>query len=110
VIVVDGATHSQKYGVEGQRGSWKDGAQAFTLFLLGAQLVLWSSVLTVLNLDEVSVTLENAEIFGSVLSGESGSVGGGWRCSRSAPDLPQLPPATPKNPSPFTASLLLVAF
>ena len=47
------------------------------LFLGGAQLVLWSSVLTVLNLDEVSVTLENAEIFGSVLSGESGSVGGG---------------------------------
>ena len=40
------------------------------LFLRGAQLVLWSSVLTVLDLDEVNVTLENAEIFGSVLSGE----------------------------------------
>ena len=40
------------------------------LFLRGAQLALRSSVLTVLNLDEVSVLLENAEIFGSVLSGE----------------------------------------
>ena len=28
-------------------------------------------------LDEVDVTLENADIFGSVLSGEGGSVGGG---------------------------------
>ena len=79
-------------------------------FLRGAQLVLRSSVLTVLDLDEVNVTLGNAEIFGSVLSGKSGSVGGGWRCCRSAPGLTQLPPATPKNPSPFTASLLLVAF
>ena len=68
MIVVDVATHSQKDGVEGKRGSLKDGAQAFTLFLRGAQLVLWSSVLTVLDLDEVTVTLENAEIFGSVLS------------------------------------------
>jgi len=48
------------------------------LFLCGAQLILWSSVLTVL--DEVNVTLENAETFGSVLSGEGGSIGGGWRC------------------------------
>ena len=87
VIVVNGATHSQKYGVEGQRGSWKDGAQAFTLFLLGAQLVLWSSVLTVLDLDEVNITLEKAEIFGSVLSGERGSVGGGWQCCKSSPGL-----------------------
>ena len=29
-------------------------------------------------LDEVDVTLENADIFGSVLSGEGGSAGGGW--------------------------------
>jgi hypothetical protein len=41
------------------------------LFLHGAQLVLCSSVFTVLNLDEVNVTLKNAEIFGSVLSGEA---------------------------------------
>ena len=32
------------------------------LFLCGAQLILWSSVLTVL--DEVNVTLENAETLG----------------------------------------------
>jgi hypothetical protein len=49
------------------------------LFLRGAQLVLRSSVLTVLDLDVVNVTLENAEIFGSVLSEEGGSAGGGWR-------------------------------
>jgi len=47
------------------------------LFLCSAQLVLRYSVLTVL---EVNVTLGNAEIFGSVLSGEGGSEGGGWRC------------------------------
>ena len=40
------------------------------------QLVLQSSVLTVLDLDELNVTLENAEIFGSVLSGEGRSVSG----------------------------------
>ena len=77
------------------------------LFLCGSQLVLQSSVLTVLDLDEVNVTLENAEIFGLVQSGENGFVGGGWRCCRSAPGLPQLSPATPKNPPPFIVSLLL---
>jgi len=80
VIVVDGATQFQKDGVEGNRGSMKDGAEAFVLFLRGAQLVLRSSVFTVLNLDEVNVSLDNAEIFGSVLFGEGGSAGGGWRC------------------------------
>ena len=64
VIVVDGATHSQKDGVESNGGSLKDGAEAFMLFLRGAQLVLRSSVLTVLDLDEVIVMLKNAEIFG----------------------------------------------
>jgi hypothetical protein len=59
--------------------SLEDGAEAFVLFLRGAQLVLQSSVLTVLDLDEVNVTLKNAEIFGSMLSGEGGSASG-WRC------------------------------
>ena len=49
------------------------------LFLCGAQLVLLSSVLTVLDLDEVNVTLENAEIFGSVLSRDVDHANG-WRC------------------------------
>jgi hypothetical protein len=40
VIVVDSATHSQKDGVEGNRGFLEDGAKAFVLFLRGAQLVL----------------------------------------------------------------------
>jgi hypothetical protein len=80
VIVVNGATNSQKDGVERHGGSLKGGAKALMLFLRGAQLVQRSSVFTVLDLNEVNVTLENAEIFGSVLSGEGGSVGGGWRC------------------------------
>ena len=49
------------------------------LFLCDAQLVLQCNVLTVLGLDEVNVSLKNAEIFGSVLSGEGGSADG-WRC------------------------------
>ena len=57
VIIVDGATHSQKDGVEGNGGSLKDGAEAFVLFLRGAHLVLRSSVLTVLDLDEVNLPL-----------------------------------------------------
>ena len=69
VIVVDGATHSQKDGVEGNGGSLKGRAEAFSLFLCGAQLVLQSSVLTVHDLDDVNATLENAEILGSMLSG-----------------------------------------
>ena len=56
VIVVDSATHSQKDGVEGNGGSLTDGAEAFVVFLRGAQLVLRSRVLTVLDLDEVNVT------------------------------------------------------
>jgi hypothetical protein len=81
VIVVDDAIHSQKDGVEGNGGFLTDGAEAFVLFLRGgAQLVLRLSVLTELDLDEMHVTLENAEIFGSVLSGEGGSANC-WRCS-----------------------------
>jgi len=79
VIVVDGDTHSQKDGVESNRGSLKGGAEAFMLFLCGAQLVLRSSVLTVPDLNEVNVTLKTAEIFDSMLSGEGGSANG-WRC------------------------------
>jgi hypothetical protein len=68
--------------VEGNEGSLEDGAEAFVLFFCGVQLVLRSSVLTVLtllDLDEVNVTLENAEIFGSVLSGDVDHANG-WRC------------------------------
>jgi len=51
------------------------------LFLRGVQMVLQRfNFFTVLDLDEVNVTLEIAEIFGSVLSGEGGSAGGGWQC------------------------------
>ena len=57
-IVADCAIHSQKDGVESNRGSLKGGAEVFMLFLHGAQLVLWSSVLTVLDFDGVIVTLK----------------------------------------------------
>jgi hypothetical protein len=90
VIVVDGATHSQKDGVKGNGGCLKDGSEVFMIFLRPV-------VLTVLDIDEVNVTLENAEIFGSVLSGEGGPVGGGWRCCRSAISL-NCPLATPNPP------------
>jgi len=74
VIVVDDATHSQQDGVESNGGSLKDGAEAFRLFLRCAQLVLRSSVLTVLELNEVNATLENAETFCV------GAVWGRWIC------------------------------
>jgi hypothetical protein len=57
VNVVFGASHSRKDGVEGNEGSLEDGAEAFVLFLHGTQLILRSSVLTVLDLDEVHTTL-----------------------------------------------------
>ena len=63
MIVVAGAIHTQKDGVDGNGCSLKGGVEAFVLFLRGAQLVLRSSVFTVLDLDEVTVTFKNAEIF-----------------------------------------------
>ena len=76
MIVVDGATHSQKNCVEGDGGSLKDDAKVFVLFLCGVQLVLRSAVLTVLDLDEVDVAPRFAEIFRLLLSGVRGSAGG----------------------------------
>jgi hypothetical protein len=55
VSVVDGTTHSQKNDVESNKGSMENGAKVFVLFLHGVQLVLRSSVLTVLDLDECHV-------------------------------------------------------
>ena len=82
MIVVDGTSHSQKDGVVGNAGSLKDGAEAIMLFLHGAQLILRSCVLTVLDLNEVDVTWKYAEIFELVLSleGGSGESANGWRC------------------------------
>ena len=76
----------------------------FVLCLCGVQLVLRSGVLTVLDLDEVDVTPSFAEVFRSVLSGVDGCTGGWW-CCWDAPSLPQLPPATPKNPPPCSSLL-----
>jgi hypothetical protein len=53
----------------------KDGAEAFVLFLRGAQLFLRSTVLTVLDHDEVDVTLQNLWA-GAVWK----SSADGWRC------------------------------
>ena len=98
--VVDGAAHTQKDDVESNGGSLENVAGDFVLFLCGVQLVLRSGVLTILDLDEVDVTPSLVEVFRSVLSGVGGSTGG-WRCFWDAPSLPQLPPATPKNPPPL---------
>jgi len=95
--VVDGAAHTQKDEVESNGGSLENVAEIFVLFLCGVQPVLRSGVLTKLDLDEVDVTPSFAEVFRSVLSGVGGSTGG-WRCCWGAPSLPQLPPATSKNP------------
>ena len=98
--VVDGATHTQKDDVESNRGSLKNVAKMSVLFLSGVQLILRSGVLTVLNLNnKVDVPLRFAKISRSVLSGVGGFIGGWQRCW-GAPSLPQLPPATPKNPPP----------
>jgi hypothetical protein len=79
-------------------------AKDFVLFLCGIQLVLRFGVLTVLDLNKVNVTPRFAEVFRSVLSGVGGSTStGGWRCCWGAPGLPQLPPATPKNPPPCSS-------
>ena len=104
VSVVDGATHTQKDDVESNGGSLENAAKVFVLFLCGVQLVLRSSVLTVLDFDEVYVTPRFSEVFGLMLSGVGGSAGG-WRCCWGAPS--QLPPATPKNPPPCSSLLFL---
>ena len=79
VSVVDGAAHTQKDDVKGNKGPLENVANVFVLFLCGVQLVLRSGVLTVLDLDKVDVTPRFAEVFRSVLSGVGGSTGG-WRC------------------------------
>ena len=104
--VVDNATHTQKDDVENNGGSLENVAQVFVLLLCSVQLVLRSGVLTILDLDVVDVTPMFAEVFRSVLSGVGGSTGG-WRCCWVAPSLPQLPPATLKNPPPYISLLFL---
>ena len=94
--------------MEGNGGFLENVAEVLVLFFCGVQLVLRSGVLLVLDLNEVDVTPRFAEVFGSVLSGVGGSAGG-WRCCWGAPSLPQLPPATPKNPPPCS-SLLFPCF
>ena len=106
VSVVDGAAYTQKDDVESNRCSLENDAEVFVLFLCGVQLVLRSAVLTILDLDEVDVTPSLVEVFSSVLSGVGGSTGG-WRCCWDVPSLPQLPPATPKNPPPYISLLSL---
>ena len=86
--------------MESNGGSLDNVAEVFVLFLCGVQLVLRSGVFTVLDLNEVDVMPRFAEVFRSVLPGVGGSTGG-WRCCRGASSLPQLPPATLKNPPPY---------
>ena len=90
--------------MESNGGSLENVAEIFVLFLCGVQLVLRSGVLKILGLNEVGVTPRFTEVFRSVLSGVGGFAGG-WRCGWGAPSLPQLPPATPKNPPPCSVLL-----
>ena len=86
--------------MESNGGSLKNVAEIFVLFLCDVQLVLRSGVFTILDLDEVDVTPRFTEVFRSVQSRVGGSTGG-WRCYWGASSrLPQLPPATLKNPPP----------
>jgi hypothetical protein len=96
----------QKDDVESNGGSLENVAEIFVLFFCGVQLDLRSDVLTTLDLDKVDVTPRFAEVFRSVLSRVGGSTGG-WRCCWGAPSLPQLPPATLKNPPPYISLLFL---
>jgi len=105
VSVVDGAAHTQKDDVGSNRGFLENFvAKVFVLFLCGVQLLLRSGALTVFDLDEVDVAPSFVEVFRSVLSGVGGSTSG-WRCCWGAPILPQMPPATPKNPPPCSSFL-----
>ena len=108
VGVVDGATHTQKDDVESNGGCLENVAKVFVLFLCGVQLVLRPGVLTVLDLDEVDVAPRFADVFRSVLSGVGGCTSG-WRCCWGAPNHPQLPPATSKNPPPYIISFFVFA-
>ena len=89
-------------------------AKVFVLFLCGVQLVLRSGVLTIFDLDEVDVTPRFAEVFGSVLRSLGRCCLGlvallvvAWRCCWGAPNLPQLAPATSKDPPPYIGLLFL---
>ena len=66
--------------MERSGSSLEDGAEAFMLLLHGTLLVLWPSVLTTFDLNEVDVMLKNAKISRSVLSGEGGCADGWWCC------------------------------
>jgi len=108
VGVVDGAAHTQKDDVESNGGSLENVVEIFVLFLCGVQLVLRSGVLTVLDLDEVDVTPSFVEVFRLVLSGVGGCTSGWW-CCWGAPSLPQLPPATLKNPPPYISFFVFLS-
>ena len=66
VLVVDGATHTQKDDVESNGGSLENVADIFVLFLCGVQLVLRSGVLTEIDHDKVDVTPSSAEVLSAV--------------------------------------------
>jgi hypothetical protein len=107
VSVVHGAARTQKDDVESNGGSLENVAKVSVLFLCGVQLVLRSGVLTVLDLNEVDFTPSFVEVFRSLLSGVGGCTGG-WRCCWGAPSLPELPPSTSKNPSPYISLFFCV--
>jgi len=70
-----GATHIQKDDVA-RNGSTRMVQSPLSCPVCGVQLVLGISVLTLLDLNELDVTLKCAKIFESVLSGDGRSSGG----------------------------------
>ena len=64
--VVDGANHTQKDDVKGNKGPLENVANVFVLFLCGVQLVLRSGVLTEIDHDKVDVTPSSAEVLSAV--------------------------------------------
>ena len=73
--------------MESNGGSLENVAEIFVLFLCGVQLVLRSSVLTVLDLDEVDATLSFARSLG--------------RCCLGCSQSPSVAPCHFKEPTPL---------
>ena len=94
VSVLDGATHTQKDDVESNGGSLGNVAEIFVLYLCGVQLVLRSGV----SQNLISRWMSRRVLLTSLGRCCLGLVA--LLVADGAPSLPQLPPATSKNPPP----------
>jgi len=116
VIDVNGATHSQKNGVQSSGSFLKNVAEVLVLFLCSAQLVLRFGILTqryphtkfLISMMWMSCRRMLRSLGRCCLEKVSWICW--WCCCWGAPCLPQLPPATPKNPLPSILPMLLSCF